>query len=367
MSEPLRAATIDTAAIRHNVGLVLGKVGDRALMAVVAHNGYGHGAIAVAREAIASGAQYLAVSTVTEGIRLREAGIAAPILAWRHPIDADFLDAAVHQITPAIASIAELEAAAAAGVGEIHLAAAVGRGLLGCLPEDWSGLIAGAAELESADGGVWVTGIMGRGEQGQATAMTLQRELDEFEALVQQARAVGLRPKHTHLGGSAAVLNGSLGGQTMLRVGRALYGLSPFDGEAAEFGLAPAMRLTARVIATKRIEAGEGISYGYTYRSTQRSNLALVAIGYVHGVDRSASNRAFAQLHAARHPIAGRVAMDVFVLDLKDDHARVGEDVVLFGDPSRGDPALSSWAAAVGRRPEEVVTDLAATVRRIYR
>jgi alanine racemase len=118
------------------------------------------------------------------------------------------------------------------------------------------------------------------------------------------------------------------------------------------------------VIGTKSVAAGEGISYGYTYRTSAQSNLALVAIGYAHGINRYASNTATARLNGKDYPIAGRVAMDVFVLDLGADSAAVGDDVVLFG--GRENPSAEHWAASIGSTAQRVVSCITPRVPRVY-
>lgn len=132
--------------------------------------------------------------------------------------------------------------------------------------------------------------------------------------------------------------------------GAVLYGLVD-DPE-----LRSAMRVSALVVGTKTIEAGEGVSYGYTYRAAARTNLALVGIGYADGLDRIASNVGTLLLGGKPRKIAGRVAMNALVLDLGDDSASVGDEAVVFGDVRRGEPSALSWAAALGKSAAEVVS-----------
>ncbi|CAN5189693.1 hypothetical protein BH09ACT3_BH09ACT3_03080 [soil metagenome] len=131
-------------------------------------------------------------------------------------------------------------------------------------------------------------------------------------------------------------------------MGAALYGL---DG-----ALRPAMRVSARVVGTKTVDAGAGVSYGYSYRAPARTNLALVALGYADGLDRWASNRGTVLLSGAQRLIAGRVAMNVHVLELGDDSAEVGQEAVLFGDPAIGEPSLLHWASSIGASPAVVTS-----------
>ena len=138
-------------------------------------------------------------------------------------------------------------------------------------------------------------------------------------------------------------------GAEVVTAGAELYGL------AEDRKLRPAMRVTALVIAIKTIEAGEGVSYGYTWRAARRTNLALVGIGYADGLDRIASNIGSLFLAGTVRPIAGRVAMNALVLDLGDDRVSLGEEAVVFGDERRGEPSASSWASVLGKTAVEVV------------
>lgn len=143
-----------------------------------------------------------------------------------------------------------------------------------------------------------------------------------------------------------------------IAAGLALYGI--------QAGFRAALRVTAEVLGTRTIDAGEGVSYGHTWRSTRRTNLAMVALGYADGLDRSATNRGSIWLGGAARPIAGRVAMNVVMVDLGDGTAVVGETAVLFGDPAEGEPDVGGWAAAVGIAPAEATAALGSFLPRSY-
>lgn len=141
----------------------------------------------------------------------------------------------------------------------------------------------------------------------------------------------------------------------------AMYGVGPL---ATESGCTPAMRVSARVISVKTIEAGEAVSYGYTWRAASRTNLALVPLGYADGVTRSAGNLGRVLLDGALRPIVGRVAMDVIVLDLGDDEVELGAEAVLFGDPPLGAASADDWAAPLGISALEATSGIGARVAR---
>ena len=138
--------------------------------------------------------------------------------------------------------------------------------------------------------------------------------------------------------------------------GTAAYGL---DGEHR-----PVMTLEAELIAVKRVPAGSGVSYGYTYRTTTPTTLGLVGLGYADGVPRLASNRAMLSIEGARFPLVGRIAMDQLVIDLGDALVRAGTPVVVFGDPGRGEPSALEWAAWTERDPLALTAGLGPRIHR---
>lgn len=151
-------------------------------------------------------------------------------------------------------------------------------------------------------------------------------------------------------------------------LGTELYGLdSESHPEPQASGLAPVMTLAARVIAVKRAEAGVGVSYGYVYRTRAETTLAMVALGYSDGIDRHACEGAVAWFDGTVHPIAGRVAMDVFMLDTGNARVSLGDEVVLFGDPERGLPSPVDWARSLHKTGAEVTSMLGERIVRSYR
>lgn len=141
-------------------------------------------------------------------------------------------------------------------------------------------------------------------------------------------------------------------------IGPAAYGLDP---DAAG---RPLLTLVGEVVAVKHVGAGAGVSYGYSYRTSSPTTLALVALGYADGVPRLASNRATVQVGSAIHPLVGRVAMDQFVVDCGDDVPDLGSDAVLFGDPASGVPSAHEWATATERDPLDLTAGLGARIAR---
>jgi len=142
-------------------------------------------------------------------------------------------------------------------------------------------------------------------------------------------------------------------------LGAAAYGLDP---DAAGH---PVLTLVGEVVAVKHVGADAGVSYGYSYRTSSPTTLALVALGYADGVPRLASNRATVLVGTSVHPLVGRVAMDQFVVDCGDDVPQLGSDAVLFGDPSTGAPSAHEWATATERDALDLTAGLGARIDRV--
>ncbi|WP_085485982.1 alanine racemase C-terminal domain-containing protein [Agreia pratensis] len=150
-------------------------------------------------------------------------------------------------------------------------------------------------------------------------------------------------------------------------IGPEIFGLDTASvPDPRGLGLLPAMTLSARVLSTKKVGADEGVSYGYVYRTQTATRLAMVCLGYSDGIDRHACNGARAWFAGSTHPVAGRVAMDVFMLDVGDDPVSPGDEVVLFGDEAKGYPSPVAWAASVGKSAAEVTASLGDRIVRSY-
>lgn len=149
---------------------------------------------------------------------------------------------------------------------------------------------------------------------------------------------------------------------------RVLTDGDPTLDTAALFGIegsgAPVMRLSGTVLGVKPLRAGEGVSYGYLHRAAHDTRIALVTGGYAQGVVRALGGRAHVRVRGALHPIIGRVAMDVCVVDVQEAEIRRGDPVVFFGDPSRGEPPLEEWVSSTGMGAAELVALVGARVRR---
>ncbi|SSC22757.1 Alanine racemase, partial [Klenkia terrae] len=361
---------VDLDAIAANTAVLRAHVG-RPLMAVVKADGYGHGLVPAARAALAGGADALGVTVLEEALALRAAGVTAPVLSWQHVPGADYaaaLRADVELSVNAEWALAEVVAAARATgtTARVHLFVDTGLSREGATPADWPGLVEAAARAQD-DGAVEVTGLWSHLAYADApTHPTIAAQVAVFEEATALARAAGLTAARRHLANSAATLALPDTWYDLVRPGVAVYGLDPLGGDPADHGLRPAMTVRARVALTKRVPAGTGVSYGHTHHTTAETNLALVPVGYADGVPRAGGNRAPVLAAGARRTIAGRVCMDQFVLDLGDDVAAPGDEVVLWGPGDAGEPTAQDWADAVDTIHYELVTRVGGRFARRY-
>ena len=355
MSVPFREASIEMDAIADNTRHLRRLTGVE-VIAVVKANGYGHGATASAVAALSGGATRLGVAEIPEALALRRAGINAPIVAWLHEPGERFEEAAANGIEVGISSFDQLEAAGAVAGGDVavHLKLETGLSRNGIAPGDWGRVFAEAARLERI-GRIRIVGLFSH--LSNASPADDRAALARFEEGTKAAASAGIHPEIRHIAATAAAIDLPETRLDAVRIGIGLYGLSPFDDRSsAELGLRPAMTLRGAVAAVRRVPAGSGVSYGYDHRTNHDTTLALVPLGYADGIPRQASGRGPVAINGQRFTVAGRVAMDQFVVDVGDAHVAVGDEVVLFGDPTLGVPSATEWANAAGTINYEIVT-----------
>jgi len=366
IASPHAHAVVHLDAVAHNTA-VFAAATNAAVMAVVKADGFGHGAVRVAETALRSGATWLGVTTCAEALQLRAGGIDAPILSWLHSPLEDVAAALLAGVDLSVSSREHLRAVAATAArlgrtAEVHLKADTGLHRNGARPEEWRELVRLARELEIGEHvrvrGVWSHLV--NGAAGDAN----RRQVGLFDEAVAVARAAGLRPRIRHLANSAAALGAPETHYELVRPGIGLYGVEPDPGRV--HGLRGAMTVRARLILVKRVPAGSGVSYGHEYVTDRDTTLALVPLGYADGLPWAAAGRAEVSIGGRRYPVAGRIAMDQFVVDVGDACPRLGDEVVVFGPGAGGEPTVADWARWAGTVPHEIVTGIGPRVARHY-
>ncbi len=373
MSTPRATARVDAAAIRHNVAELRSRVTSGQLLAVVKADGYGHGLLTAATAAVAGGAQWLGTALLQEALELRAAGLTQPrVVAWLLDPDDDW-DAALRADIdlsandPATVAAVAGAAARTGRPARLHLKIDTGLGRAGSPADRWGDLVDAALRAQ-AEGVLEVVGLWSHLAYADAPHHpTTDHQIEAFRAAVDTAERAGARPEVRHLANSAATLTRPDAHFDLVRPGLAVYGLSPIPDQAdpATLGLRPAMTVTARLALVKRVPAGQGVSYLHRYTTKRPTTLGLVPLGYADGVPRNATNVGPVLAAGARRTIAGTVCMDQFMLDLGDDPARAGDEVVLFGPGDDGEPTAEDWARATGTISYEIVTRLGPRLPRV--
>jgi alanine racemase len=364
----LGEAVVDLGAIAHNTE-VLAEHSRGAMMAVVKADGFGHGMLEVATTALAHGATWLGVTSLAEAARLRAAGVTAPVLSWLHLPDQDFRPAITADVDLSVASLEHLAGVAAcaerAGTrASVHLKIDTGLSRNGSPAEDWPALVAAARRCEQA-GLVTVRGVWSHlASADRPGDPSVPAQLRRYEEALALARAAGLDPEWRHVANSAGIVAVPDSHYDLTRAGIGIYGVEPIAGR--EHGLRPAMTLRTRTIMVKRVAGGTGVSYEHEYVTGGETTLALVPLGFADGVPRLLGNRGEVLVNGTRGPIAGRVAMDQFVVDVGDASVRIGDEVLLFGTGERGEPTAAQWAAWARTNAHEILTGIGGRVPRRY-
>lgn len=378
-SSPHAEVVVDLGAIRHNVrrlrelvstGSPTGSSGP-ALMVVVKADGYGHGMVQVARAARQAGAEWLGVATGAEALALREAGDTGRVLCWLAGPGADFtglIEADVDVTAYSVRQLAEIvrDARTTGRVARVQLKFDTGLSRGGAPREEWPALVAAARAAEQ-EGVARVTGLWSHlACSDEPDRPVNAAQVAAFAEACALAAEAGLEPEVRHLANSAAAILLPQTRLDLVRLGIAVYGLSPAPDlrTSEELGLVPAMTVRGSVVLTKDLAAGDGVSYGHTYVAPGPTRVALVPMGYGDGIPRHASSTAEVLVGGERGRVLGRICMDQFVVEAPE--AEPGDDVVLFGPGSRGEPTATDWARWCDTINYEIVTRMGGRQTRVW-
>ncbi len=384
LGRQLTWAEIDLNAYAHNIKELrrVTQPGAR-LMAVVKANGYGHGAVEVARTALQNGAQSLGVARLHEAVELREAGLEAPILIFGYspPDSAETL--INFDLTQTVYSPATAEAlsdqAARKGKIKIHIKVDSGMGRLGLLLDELAGGISDDRSTAKTIGDIAaINGLANLETEGifthfatadSADKSYANKQLDRFTDFLNRLNRAGLSPPVRHAANSGAVIDMPDSHLDMVRPGIATYGLYPSNEvNHRRVHLKPVMTLKSSIIHLKKVPAGFNISYGITFQTKNPTTIATVPVGYADGLNRLLSSRGHMLVHGHRIPIVGRVCMDLTMLDVGSlSGVAIEDEVVVFGGP-QGREAVTAdeLASTLNTINYEIVTSITARVPRIY-
>jgi alanine racemase len=368
---PLTYIEVNLDAIAHNVRAIKARIGPSVdLIAVVKANAYGHGAVEVAQTALRHGASRLGTTSVDEGVQLRQAGIAAPILVMGYtPPDA--VEAAIaHDLTLTVTEMAVAGAlsARAAEVGRrvpVHLKVDTGMGRFGLLPDEVLPFVEGLAALPE----LVIEGLFSHFAVADAADKAYTRQqFALFQTVRDRLESAGYHIPVCHIANSAATFDLPETHLDAVRCGIAIYGLRPSEVVDSAAALQPALSLKSHVARVRTLPAGSSISYGRTYITPRIMPVALIPVGYGDGYHRLISNRGAVLINGQRAPIIGRVCMDQFVVDISEaGPVQVNDEVVLIGCQGQACiPAeeVACWAETISY---EITTSLLPRAPRVYR
>ncbi len=359
---------IDLKAIQENVGILRSAAGGAELCAVVKANGYGHGAVEVAKAAVAGGATWLAIAQVEEARVLRDAGLQTPILVLSEPAPEEFPAAVAFDLHVTVYTANGVDAAQAAAAETnatlpIHLKVDTGMHRVGAALGDGVKLATSITACTNLDlVSVWTHLATSEDVEHPLAA----QQLDRFDALLGELQSHNIDVVMTHTANSGAILAQPRAHRELVRSGIGLYGLSPGGGLGRQ--LHPALRWVSNVSMVKRLPAGSSVSYGQRGSVQVDSNVATVPVGYADGYRRDLwSLGGCVLIGGKRRPIIGVVTMDQFVVDCGDDDVKIGDEVVLLGRQGDEHVPVSEMASWLGTIEYEVVCAIGDRVERRYR
>lgn len=360
---------IDLDAIESNVRIIRDAIAPTVVCAVVKADGYGHGDVPAAKAALAGGATHLAVALVSEGVRLREAGLDVPILVLSEPLPEEIDVVIDWSLTPIVYRHHFVDAVAAAAdrLGRapypVHLKVDTGMHRVGASPVEAIDL---AREI-NADKRITLEGIATHLSVAEEDAEFTRRQIGALAQFRDLLASEGIDVAYVHVANTAGALDHPEARFDLARVGLGVYGLRPAPGTGRGLDLRPAMRVVSAVSFVQRLPEGARPSYGRRRALKRPSTVATVPLGYADGIPRRLSSLGGEVLiRGKRYPFAGTVTMDQVVIDLGDDPVEVGDEVVFIGTQGDEEVTATEWADLLSTINYEVVCQFGPRLPRRY-
>ena len=358
--------------LRQNIRSIRSRIGpDPAICIPVKADAYGHGAVRVAVAAIRSGATYLAVASVQEGVELRESGIVAPILLFSLPLREELPEIVEHRIAPLIPDLdfARAAADAAEAAGEIlpvHIKIDTGMGRIGCRPEEALELARGILALKPLRHEGTATHLSVADSLDPGDLAYTKKQLGLFREALDSMRGAGIDPGITHAANSGAVVLHEDSYFDMVRPGLLVYGYPPVESRAEAVPVRPVMEVNTNIVYIKKVRAGESISYGRSWTAQRDTVLATLPVGYADGLPRRLSGRISVSIGGLQYPIVGRICMDQCMVDLgPESPVQRWQEAIIFGGDPKGASA-ADLAREAGTIPYEITCGINKRVPRVY-
>jgi alanine racemase len=359
---------VDLEAIAHNVRRVVEMVGPEvAVLAVLKADGYGHGAIRVARTALNNGARYLGVASINEGVVLRQSGIHAPILVLGYTPAWQARELVLNDLS---ATVFDLEVARALGqrareldrLVRVHVKVDTGMGRLGLLPNE---VVPTVVELQTVPGLV-LEGIFTHFSVADCNAAYTRWQIERFRQVLGALAELGIQFPLVHAANSAAILTLPESHLDMVRLGIAMYGLNPSAEVPCPSDFRSALAFKTQIAQVKTLPPGSSVSYGNTYQTTGEQRIGVIPVGYADGFRRAPRHWGEVLVRGQRAPIVGRVCMDQTMIDITAiPEVRQGDEVVLIGQQGGERITAEDVAERLGTINYEVVSEILARVPRV--
>jgi alanine racemase len=358
---------VNLAAVERNVARLRDGLADGAeLGAVVKADGYGHGAAAVARAAVAGGATWLAVATASEAAELRAAGVEGRLLVMGALSDEE-LPVALQADADVVAWDEHFVRALSGQLSErpvrVHVKLDTGMGRLGT--RERATALSVAEQVVGAPG-LELAGAMTHFATADDDPAFMKAQLERFDGFASDVRRMAPEAV-VHAANSAGVLRSRAAHFDLVRCGIAIYGCDPMHEDPSLHELEPALELVSYVAAVKRAEPGESAGYGRRFIAERETWIATIPIGYGDGVRRALTNNCDVLLGGRRYPLVGTVSMDNITVEVgPEPEVRVGDEAVLIG--ARGSERITAEDVArrIGTINYEVVCGISARVPRVY-
>lgn len=358
-------AEINLSAIADNFKIVKKCVKDKAVIAVVKADAYGHGAVEVSKRLIKEGASYLAVAYIGEAIELRRVDITAPIIVLFNGTDIeglfDFnLIPVIHDINTAVA-ISRVAQQRKTSI-KVHVKTDTGMGRLGLSSDHAVEEILKISRME----GIVLSGVMSHFSDADLSDKSYAiLQLERFNRIREMVSKRLKRKIMWHIANSAAVLTFEDAHLDAVRPGLMLYGYSPIVDSKEK--LIPAMKVKTKVLCIRNLPPGSPVSYGRTFVTKRHSRIGALPIGYANGYSRVFSNNAEVLIRGKRAPVVGRICMDLTMVDLTDiNDSKEGDEVVILGSQEGESITAHELAHKANTIPYEILTLLGSHSRKEY-
>lgn len=365
-------AYIDLDAVAQNFKSMKEHIKDNVRMvAVVKTDGYGHGAVPIAR--MVEKYDYIwgfAVAASCEARELREAGIKKPVMILGYAFEEDYEWMAAHGVRPSVFSYETArqfaDAAKRCGVqAPIHIAVDTGMSRIG-VTDDKNGI--DTVKQISLLTDIQIEGVFTHFAKADETDKSFTTEqIARFSAFCDGLEAEGVRGFIRHCSNSAGIMEIPSANMDMVRAGISIYGVYPSEEvDRSCMKLLPAMSLKSHIIHLNKIQPGTSVSYGGIFTAEKETVVATVPAGYGDGYPRSLSDRGYVLVRGRRAPILGRICMDQFMIDVTDIDAELFDEVTLLGRDGTQEITLEEIDKYSGRFPYEFICDIGKRVPRIY-